>query len=198
MQGYDEKNMAKARLNNSEVSRKVSIEICNMIRFKTTKKAKMILEEIMDMKRAVPYKKFNRAVAHRTGIGPGRYPVKTVEEILKLVKLAEANAQNKGLSQDLIIKHMAANKGTMQWHHGRQSRRQMKSAHIEIVVCEKDAAKKFESKPKSEDSKQKKAEIPTPKHEETKEKEMPKTKAAPKAKSESKPKTKKTEVLKND
>ena len=202
-QGYDEKTMAKARLNNAEVSRKKSIEICNMIRYKTTKKAVMLLEEVLDMKRAVPYKQFNRSVAHKTDIGPGRYPIKTVTEILKLIKLAESNAQNKGLSQDLVIKHLAANKGNMQWHHGRQSRRQMKIANIEIVVCEK-TVKKSESKHIIEE---KKAEAPKQNDEIKKETIQNKTaetekesKAPEKPKKtalkESKPKARKTEVKK--
>lgn len=210
MQGYDEKTMSRARLNNSAISRKISIEIFNMIRYKSTEKAKMLLEEVMDMKRAVPYKKFNRSVAHKTGIGPGRYPIKAVDEVLKLIKLAEANAQNKGLSSSLVIKHLAANKGNMQWHHGRQSRRQMKSTHIEIVVLEK-TAKKEESKHKKEEKTfEKKAEVV--KHEEKTEskkeapEEMPESKLSEhaqkqkkpehKAKSLSKPKTKKSEVKK--
>jgi large subunit ribosomal protein L22 len=203
-QGFDEKTMAKARLNNAEVSRKKSIEICNMIRYKTTKKAIQILEEVLEMKRAVPYKSFNRSVAHKTDVGPGRYPIKTVEEILKLIRLAQSNAQNKGLSQDLIIKHLAANKGNMSWHHSRQSRRQMKVANIEIVVSEK-AAKKAESKhaeKKSEAPKQHE-EIKKETHQtkapeiekESKSPEKPK-KTAEKAKSESKPKARKTEVKK--
>lgn len=142
MQEYDEKKMARARLNNAPLSRKVATEISNMIRYKSTKKAKMLLEEVIDMKRAVPYRKFNRSVAHKVGIGPGRYPVKAVQEILKLIKLAESNASNKGLGENLIIKHLAPNKGNMQWHHGRQSRRQVKSTHVEIVVCEKEEKSK--------------------------------------------------------
>ena len=175
MQEYDEKKMAKARLTNSPISRKIAIEISNMIRYKSTEKAKMLLEEVLDMDRAVPYKKFNRAVAHRVGIGPGRYPIKAVAEILTLIKSAEANAQNKGLSSNLVIKHLAANKGNMQWHHGRQSRRQMKSCHVEIVVAEKEAKKKTD-KPKTEENKAENV-----KEEKTK-------------KSDSKPKAKKTEV----
>ncbi len=155
MQDYDEKRMAKARLNNAPLSRKIATEISNMIRFKSTKKAKMLLEEVMVMKRAVPYKSFNRAVAHRVGIGPGRYPVKAVNEILTLIKLAEANASNKGLGNDLIIKHLAANKGNMQWHHGRQSRRQVKATHVEIVLCEREA-KKTKDAPKTENVKHEK------------------------------------------
>jgi large subunit ribosomal protein L22 len=184
MQGYDEKKMAKARLNNAPLSRKVATEISNMIRYKSTKKAKMLLEEVIDMKRAVPYKKFNRSVAHKVGIGPGRYPVKAVQEILTLIKLAESNASNKGLGENLVIKHLAANKGNMQWHHGRQSRRQVKSTHVEIVICEKEEKKSKDSS-KAEEKKAKKVA-------EHKEERMPSEEKT----EETQPKAKKTQTKK--
>lgn len=140
IKGFDEKNMARARLNNIEASFKISINISDMLRYKSTTRAKTILNEVIALKTAVPYKKFNMDVAHKKGIGPGRFPVKPAKQFLALIKLAEANAANKGLSSDLKIVHLAANKGTTQWHHGRQSRRQMKACHIEIAVCEKNFA----------------------------------------------------------
>ena len=143
IKGFDEKKMARARLNNVSASFKISINIANMLRYKTTARAKTILNEVIGLKTAVPYKRFNMDVAHKKSIGPGRYPVKPAKEMLSLIKLAEANAANKGLSSDLKIIHLAAQKGTTQWHHGRQSRRQMKACHIEIAVCEKDFAKQL-------------------------------------------------------
>lgn len=163
IKGFDEKNMAKARLNNVEASFKISIEISNMLRYKSTTRAKIILNEVIALKTAVPYKRFNMDVAHKKGIGPGRYPVKPAKQFLALVKLAEANAENKGLSSDLKIVHLAANKGTTQWHHGRQSKRQMKACHIEIAVCEKKFAnaKRLEQLSKKETKIDKKEPVET-------------------------------------
>lgn len=150
MKGYDEKTMARARLDNAEASFKISIEIANMLRYKTTKRAKTILNEVIAIKTAVPYKRFNMDVAHKRGIGPGRYPVKPAKQFLALIKLAEANAENKGIGQDLKILHLVANKGTTQWHNGRQGRRQMKACHIEIAVGPTEL-KKAEKQPKVEE-----------------------------------------------
>ena len=136
IKNYDEKNMAKARLNDAAVSTKVAIEICNMIRSRKLYTAKRILEEVSEKKRAVPYKRFNKDVGHKVSIGPGRYPMKASKAILSLLKLAEANAQHKGLGQSLIIHHLVANKGADQWHQGRQRRRKMKRSHIEVVLKE--------------------------------------------------------------
>ena len=163
IKSFDEKKMARARLNNVEASFKISIEIANMLRYKTTKRAKAILTEVIALKTAVPYKRFNMDVAHKTGIGPGRYPVKPAKQFLALVKLAENNAAAKGLGSELKIIHLAANKGTTQWHHGRQSRRQMKACHIEIAVCEKDLTKKAEKSTTNDEATQKAAKKPSKK-----------------------------------
>lgn len=49
--------------------------------------------EVINQKKAVPYKRFNKDVGHKKGIGPGRYPIKASGVILSLVKLAESNAR---------------------------------------------------------------------------------------------------------
>ncbi len=157
-QNYDEKSMARARMNNVEASLKISVEIANMIRYKDTERAKRILEQVLDMKAAVPYRKFNRDVAHKTAIGPGRYPVKSVKLMLDLIKLAESNASNKGLSSELYIIHLAPNKGTTQWHHGRKRRTMMKSTNLEIVVAQKSQKKTEKKHDKAEAKKEEKVE----------------------------------------
>lgn len=160
IQNFDEKKMAKARINNAEVSRKISIEICNMIRNRSTIVAKKMLEDVVDFKAAVPYRKFNRDVAHKKVTGPGRYPIKAVKSMIQLIKLAEANAANKGLSSELIITHLAANKGMGQWHYGRKRRTEMKSTHLEIAVTEKEAAKKAHSEKKEKNAEKSEAAKP--------------------------------------
>ena len=128
---------------NLRISTKKSYEVCNLIRNKTTEKAKRILSEVIDMQRAVPYKKFLRDTPHRRGMAAGRYPVKTCYEILRLIKNAEANAQNKGLTKDLIITKIAADKGAKIMRYGAKRRARMKNTHITIIVQEsKKEAKK--------------------------------------------------------
>ncbi|MEK6932229.1 MAG: 50S ribosomal protein L22 [Nanoarchaeota archaeon] len=128
---------------NLRISTKKSYEICNLIRNKTTEKAKRILSEVVEMQRAVPYKKFLRDTPHRRGMAAGRYPVKTCYEILRLIKNAEANAQNKGLTKDLVISHISADKGAKIMRYGAKRRARMKNTHITIVVKEsKKEAKK--------------------------------------------------------
>ena len=136
-------NMAKAYGKSLGISTKTSIEIANHLRGRTTTKAKWILEQVLQKKQAIPFKRFTDGVGHRPGgIGAGRYPQKASEEFLKLVKQAEANAQAKGLSENLIIVHLSANKASSQFRQGRQRRRKFKRCHLEIVVQEMDAPKK--------------------------------------------------------
>ncbi len=124
------------------ISLKKSIEICNFIRGKKLEKAKQALNEVISMKKPVPFKRFTEGAGHKHGIGPGKYPVKACREILGLVNLVEANAQHKGLdTSSLVIIHACAKKGPKSWHYGRQTRIAMKRTNVEIVVEEKEIKK---------------------------------------------------------
>ena len=125
------------------ISLKKSIEICNLIRGEKLEKARETLNEIIGMKKPVPFKRFTEGAGHKHGIGPGKYPVKACREILKLINLVEANAQHKGLdASSLEIVHICAKKGPKSWHYGRQTRIAMKRTNVEIVVEEKELKKK--------------------------------------------------------
>jgi large subunit ribosomal protein L22 len=121
---------------NLEISTKKSIEVANFIRARKIKDAKEMLQRVIEMKQAVPYKRHNKDVPHRRGIMAGRYPIKTCKVILKLLNNLEANAENKGLSSNLIISEIIVNQGNKQMHFGRHSRRKMKRTHIKIIAKE--------------------------------------------------------------
>lgn len=131
-------NMAKSYGRDLSISNKNSVEICNLIRGKKVVFAKNLLEKIINLERPVPMKKFNRDTAHKKNIGPGRYPIKTAKEILSVLKSAESNVINKGLStNDLVIDHIAAHKASRPWHYGRKRRQKMKRTHIEVILVER-------------------------------------------------------------
>ena len=149
--------MAKAYGKGLGISTKVSIEIANYLRGRTTTKAKWILERVLEKKQAIPFKRFTDGVGHRVGnMASGRYPQKASAEFLKLIKQAEANAQAKGLSEDLVINHLAAHKASSQFRQGRQRRRKFKRTHVEIVVMEMDKPKPKPKQKKSPSSEEKK------------------------------------------
>ena len=142
---YKAENMARAIGMALPISLKQSVEICNFIENKNVNDAKKILQNVMDKKLAIPFKRYNWDLGHKKGIGPGRYPGKASKEFIKLIESAEANAQFKGLNtSNLLISHISAHKSSKSWHYGRQSRRKMKRTNIEIVIEEK--SKKEEAK----------------------------------------------------
>lgn len=160
---YNKEHMARCVGISLPISRKNSIEICNFIRGKNLGLAKKELEEVIDLKKAIPFKRFNKGRGHKKSMGPGKYPKKTAQQILDLLENVEANAQFKGLNTaDLVVYHISANKGSTQWHYGRQRRRKMKRTNLVVVVKEvKDEkssskVKKDVKEPKKQDLKKEK------------------------------------------
>ena len=56
---------AKALGRSLKISPKHAVEICNKIRGMKVEKAKAYLEDVIEMKKAVPFKKHNKKVGHR-------------------------------------------------------------------------------------------------------------------------------------
>jgi ribosomal protein L22 len=66
-EGYAKESMAKARGISLGISSKQSMEVCSFIRGKKLAAAKRMLEDVIAMKRAVPFKRFNHNIGHRRG-----------------------------------------------------------------------------------------------------------------------------------
>jgi len=136
--GYEKEHMARALGMALPVSLKQSVEICRFIKNKKVREAKKMLQEVIEKKKAVPFKRYDSDLGHKRKIGPGRYPEKASKEFIKLIELSEANAQFKGLNtSNLVIAHISAHNAGKAWHYGRKSRRKMKRTNIEIFVEEK-------------------------------------------------------------
>ena len=106
---YNPEIHAAARGVGVNISPKAAREVCHALKGMELEKAKSYLERVIDLDQAVPFKRHDGKVGHRKGkgISSGRYPVKTSEEIVKLLESVEANAQFKGLdTSKLIIKHI--------------------------------------------------------------------------------------------
>jgi large subunit ribosomal protein L22 len=94
------------------VSYKDTVELLNAIRGLKLEEAKRLLEDVIAMRRPIPYRVHNGKVGHKRGTGPGRYPVKAAKAVLKVLQNAEANAEYKGLDVTrLWVMHAAAHKG---------------------------------------------------------------------------------------
>jgi len=142
----DPEKTAKASGREIRVSHKAAREVCKTIKGKMLSKAKTYLRDVIDKKKAVPFRRHKKKVGHRSGLDKtfaGRYPVKTSQKILRVLEAAEANAENKGLDLDrLRILHAAAYPGIKIKRytpraHGRASPKYETTTHIEIVLEEK-------------------------------------------------------------
>jgi len=140
-----DKKTAKALGRSLKISPKHAVEICNRIRGMNVENARNYLEDVIEMKKAVPFKRHNKKVGHRRGLGgwpTGRYPVKAASHILDVLENAEANAEYKGLdTENLKIIHISSHRGYVirGWTpraFGRASPFNTATTHIQIVLGE--------------------------------------------------------------
>ncbi|MBI2146004.1 50S ribosomal protein L22 [Candidatus Woesearchaeota archaeon] len=149
--------VAVARALNVPVSSKQGIELSNYLRYHSTARAKIMLEEVIALRRAVPYRRFTKDLGHKPGIGAGRFPQKAAGFMLRLVKAVEANAQVKGLnSSSLKITKLVVNKASTPFSGGRLRHRHKRS-HIEIEVQEGSAKIKADKSKSNKPTSEKKA-----------------------------------------
>ncbi|MFH1682401.1 MAG: 50S ribosomal protein L22 [Candidatus Woesearchaeota archaeon] len=152
-------HLAKASVSNLSVSTKHSIELCRNLRYKTTARAKQILEGVIVLKKPIPFRRFTQDLGHKPGIGAGRFPQKAASEFLKLINAVESNAQFKGLNtSSLKITKILANKASVPMTGGRH-RTSTKRTNLEIEVREAKEKKKMTRKqvePKKQAGEQKK------------------------------------------
>ena len=154
---YNKEHMARAMCRGLPISLKQTAEACKFIRGRGVNESKEVLRKVSEKKMAVPFTRFNKDMGHKKKIGPGRFPIKVSNELIKLLETVEANAQFKGLNtSNLTITHICPNRGSKSWHFGRKRRRQMKRTNVEVIVEEK--AKKEPVKEKGKPVQDKKVE----------------------------------------
>lgn len=124
------------------ISPKHSREICSMVRGMEVSVAVDVLNEIIELKRAVPFKRYKKCVSHKKGTGPGRYPQKAAKAILGVIESAMSNAEYKGLGVDSMrIKVIAAHLGRTQqgWMpraYGRATPFDHQTVNVEVILEE--------------------------------------------------------------
>ena len=147
----------KARGSDLRVHFKNTREASMAIRGMGLATAKQYLTDVVARKRVVPFRRFcggvgRTAQAKNEGIttSQGRWPVKSCEFLLGLLKNAESNAEVKGLDTDnLVITHIQCNKAQQQRRrtyraHGRINPYMSTPCHIELVLSEKEESVKKE------------------------------------------------------
>ena len=141
----DLETTAKAMGSELHISPKHAREVCRAVRGKRVEDAEVYLEKVLDMKDAVPFKRYKKKVAHRRGLKKwyaGRYPVKATDEILKLIRGAKSNAEYKGLDPEALRVWRAATKkgrtirGIIPRAFGRATPKDTETVTVEIVLKE--------------------------------------------------------------
>jgi large subunit ribosomal protein L22 len=139
-------NIAKAKANELNMSPKHSIEIATFIRHQRVNDAIAYLNDVIGLKKAIPFRRFNRNVAHKRGLpgnwDAGRYPVKASKAYIRVLESVKKNAEYIGLDADnLEIIHVSANRGRAQKSFfpramGRATPKVRETVNLEVVVRE--------------------------------------------------------------
>jgi len=139
---YDPLTQVRASGREVDISPKAAREICKVIKGMSIAKAKKFLEDVIAKRQPVPFRRYKKEVPHRSSqfkFHAGGYPVKAAEEILKVIKNLESNAEFKGLNTEkMIIIHAATMKGMKVKRYvprafGRSSPSFNTLVHIEII-----------------------------------------------------------------
>ncbi len=108
----DEETTAKAYGRELPISPKKAREVCMALRKRPVQEAILLLEDVIERRRPVPYRRYKRGVAHRKGMDAGGYPIKVARHLLRLLESARENAEYKGLDADaMVVHHISAYRG---------------------------------------------------------------------------------------
>jgi len=139
--GAANETVARARGIELRVSPKKTYEVLNAIRGLSVDDAKSLLEDVIELKRAIPFRRYNQEVAHKKRIGPGRYPKKVAHEVLAILVNAEANAEYEGMDTDGLFIRVASCargrivKANMPRAQGRATAWNEQTTNVEIVLA---------------------------------------------------------------
>ncbi|KFB40805.1 AGAP001459-PA-like protein [Anopheles sinensis] len=139
----------KSRGSNLRVHFKNTRETALAIKRMPLRRAQRFLKNVIDKKECVPFRRFNGGVgrcaqAKHWKTSVGRWPKKSAEFLLQLLKNAEANADYKGLDVDrLVVDHIQVNRAPCLRRrtyraHGRINPYMSSPCHIELSLTEKE------------------------------------------------------------
>jgi large subunit ribosomal protein L22 len=124
---------AKARAEYVPVSTKQAVNVCRFVKGKNVDKAIIYLEDVIKLKKAIPFVRHKTHTSHRKGMEAGRFPKKVSKVVIELLKSAKANANYLGLDEDkLIVTRAVPNRAFS------KSSRRGRTTHFEIKVAERE------------------------------------------------------------
>merc|ERR1712179_715018 len=142
---------AKARGSYLRVHFKNTRETAQAIKHMHLKRANRFLKNVIGHKECVTFRRFNGstgrcAQAKQFRHVQGRWPKKSAEFLLQLLKNAESNAEAKSLDPEhLVIEHIQVNAAPKMRRrtyraHGRINPYMSSPCHVELVLAERDTA----------------------------------------------------------
>jgi large subunit ribosomal protein L17e len=148
----DQTKMVKARVNQIPTHFKNMLATAAMIKNRDLKGAQKYLQDVIDKKQAVAFRKFRGGGGHGHN-AQGKnlrtctsgWPLKSAKYLLDLLTNAEANAEFKGLDIDnCFIYHIQVNEAVKTRRrtyraHGRIGPYQSYPCHVEMLVAEKNS-----------------------------------------------------------
>lgn len=146
-QKYDAERLAKAAGRDLRIKPKHAREICAVIKGMKVDQAKAFLENVIQLKQSVPFRRHKKKLAHKKDLKQfkwyaGRYPQKVAARIYEILSSVESNAEYKGLDTELCrIIHAATHRGRiikryMPRAQGRSTAKFKHLSHVEIVIYE--------------------------------------------------------------
>ncbi|MHC1631365.1 MAG: 50S ribosomal protein L22 [Methanotrichaceae archaeon] len=141
----DKEHSSRAMGIELHISPKHALEICRAIKGLRVETAKTFLEDVIALKRPVPFKRHNRKIPHKRGLvgwDAGRYPEKAAREVLSVLINAASNAEYKGLNPDeMRVSHAVTKKGRtikgwMPRAMGRATPKNTETVSIEMTLTE--------------------------------------------------------------
>jgi large subunit ribosomal protein L22 len=140
---YKIETMARAYGRELPIAWKKSVELARALRGKPVEKAREYLEKVVSLEQPVPMKRYKRWVAHKSGYGPARYPVKAAKAFLRVLESAVANAEFTGKEDpdSMQIAVINAHRGRITKAnrpraHGRSSPWNQDTVNLEIILEE--------------------------------------------------------------
>merc|ERR1712088_1306730 len=126
-------------------------ESANAIKKMPLHRATKYLKNVIAHKEIIPFRRFMGGVGRHAqaavhGTAAGRWPKKSAEFLLHMLKNAESNAEYKGLDADhLVVEHIQVNRAAHMRRrtyraHGRINPYMSSPCHIEITLVEKEQA----------------------------------------------------------
>lgn len=143
---FDKSRQVRSAMREKDISHKHAREIALAIKGLSIEKAREFLESVLQKEIAVPFRRHNNEVAHRSnirdGFSAGRFPAKASSEFIKLLDNLESNAEYKGMDLDrLKLISIVVHKGTKLKRFtpramGRASPKFDTLVHVEMIAQE--------------------------------------------------------------